>query len=157
MSYFSSIKHIYNSIVIHIYFYGLFVIKDMLYFNLKPKFICLYFRLSDPTSNYTKLFPCPIFHFYKIISTIIRRVVDKFSSLTSWISDGSVYTKDLDPRFKMWWIWNTLCISWQNKCLQAIEQKEMTFYHDFGFSFSFTSSLFLGGKRKGEKNNQSRG
>ena len=37
-----------------------------------------------------------------------------------------------------------------------IEQKGMTF--DFCYSFSFSSSLFfLGGKRKGEKNIQSRG
>ena len=38
-----------------------------------------------------------------------------------------------------------------------IEQKGMTFYHDFYYSFSFSSSLFLGGTRKGEENNQSRG
>jgi hypothetical protein len=39
-----------------------------------------------------------------------------------------------------------------------IEQKGMTFDHNFCYSFSFSSSLcFLGGKRKGEKNNQSRG
>ena len=37
-----------------------------------------------------------------------------------------------------------------------IDQKGMNFDHDFCYSFSFSSSLFfLGGKRKGEKNNQS--
>ena len=38
-----------------------------------------------------------------------------------------------------------------------IKQKGMTFDHDFCYSFSFYSSLFLGGKRKEEKNNRSRG
>ena len=38
-----------------------------------------------------------------------------------------------------------------------IEQKGMTFDHHFCDSFSFSSHLFLGGKRKGEDNNQSRG
>ena len=38
-----------------------------------------------------------------------------------------------------------------------IEQKVMTFDHDFCYLFSFSSSLFiLGGRRKGEENNQSR-
>ena len=40
---------------------------------------------------------------------------------------------------------------------ERIEQKGMTFDHDFCYSFYFSSSLFLGGKRKGEINNQSRG
>ena len=40
---------------------------------------------------------------------------------------------------------------------KKIEQKGMTFDHDFCYSFSFSSSLlFLGGKRKGGKNNQGR-
>ena len=39
-----------------------------------------------------------------------------------------------------------------------IEQKGMTFDHDFFYSFSYSSSLFfLGGKRKGEENILSRG
>ena len=38
-----------------------------------------------------------------------------------------------------------------------IEQKGMPFDHDFCYSFSFLSPSFLGGKRKGEMNNQSRG
>ena len=39
--------------------------------------------------------------------------------------------------------------------LRWIEQKGMTFDHDFCYSFSF--SLIVGGKRKGENNNKSRG
>ena len=44
-------------------------------------------------------------------------------------------------------------ITTQLKVLTAgwlIEQKGMTFYHDFCYSFTFSSSLFLGGKRKGK-------
>ena len=42
--------------------------------------------------------------------------------------------------------------------LFEIEQKGLTFVHDFCYSFTFSSTLFfLGGKRNGEKNNQSRG
>ena len=37
------------------------------------------------------------------------------------------------------------------------EQKGRTFDHDFCYSFSFSSSLFLGGKRKVEENNLSQG
>ena len=39
----------------------------------------------------------------------------------------------------------------------VIEQKGMTFDHDFLVILLFFFSLLLGGKRKGEKNNQSRG
>ena len=39
-----------------------------------------------------------------------------------------------------------------------IEQKGMSFDHNFCyFILHFSSLFFLGGKRKGEKNNQSRG
>ena len=38
-----------------------------------------------------------------------------------------------------------------------IEQKGMTFDHDFCYSFSYFLPSILGGKRKGEENNQSRG
>ena len=42
--------------------------------------------------------------------------------------------------------------------IKMIEQKGITFDHDVYLPFSFPSSLFfLGGKRKGEKNNQSCG
>ena len=37
-----------------------------------------------------------------------------------------------------------------------IEQKGMTFDHDFCFSFSFSSSLFFRREEKMEKNNQNR-
>ena len=39
----------------------------------------------------------------------------------------------------------------------GIEQKGMTFNQDFCYFILLFSSLFLGGKRKWEKNNQSRG
>ena len=46
----------------------------------------------------------------------------------------------------------------EKNIFERIEQKGMTFDHDFWYSFSFSSSLFfLGGKIKGEKNDQSRG
>ena len=42
--------------------------------------------------------------------------------------------------------------------VELIEQKGMTFDHDFCYSFSFSYSFFLKKEReKGEKNNQSRG
>ena len=41
--------------------------------------------------------------------------------------------------------------------LSQIEQKGITFDHEFCYSFSFSSSLFFRGKRKGENNNRSCG
>ena len=38
-----------------------------------------------------------------------------------------------------------------------IEQKGITFDRDFWYSFSSSSSIYFLGKRKGEKNNESRG
>ena len=56
--------------------------------------------------------------------------------------------------------WNSLLLLfWLRKTrnLFEIEQKGMTLDHVFCYSFSFSSSLLiLGGKRKREKNNQSR-
>ena len=42
------------------------------------------------------------------------------------------------------------------RSVTLIEQKGMTFDHGFCYSFSFPSSLFLGGKRKGERITKSR-
>ena len=47
--------------------------------------------------------------------------------------------------------------SLQNNTQISIDQKGIVFFYDFANLFSFSSSLFLVGKRKGEKNNQSRG
>ena len=40
---------------------------------------------------------------------------------------------------------------------KKVQQKGMTSDLDFYYSFSFSSSIFLGGKRKEKKNKQSRG
>ena len=57
----------------------------------------------------------------------------------NYIQYKGIYTKYFDFHFEV-------PISWNHKIiigLLAIEQKGMTIYHDFCYSFSFSSSLFF--------------
>ena len=68
-----------------------------------------------------------------------------------------IYNRYYWPICQYWLLLNIYIQSYTSyKCM--IEQIDMTFAKYFWYLFSFSSSLlFLGGKRKGKKNNQSRG
>ena len=69
-----------------------------------------------------------------------------------------VYQKlEYEHHKQTFWLHNNLCefTALEHKS-KRIQQKGMTFDHDFFNSFAFSTLSFFGGKRKEEKNSQSR-
>ena len=116
-------------------------------------FMLLYYHSLRYCVNWSELSRDVLLHtsFTKLHYDIKPSRDGELSRFWTWIQFNPFITQ-LHYKSTLLLIWSLLL----QTC--PIEQKGMNFDHDFCYSCSFSSYLFfLGGKRKGEKNNQSRG